>query len=152
MPTPLLSDKYRDQLDGVLNCYDRIILFGSLQPWCYAQGMTHYLYTHQIRICPVITKLNLSYHWSIFQAEYATDLVFKRHCNLQAFYPHLVETMIHSVKPDDIVTFLGHKLYGHYQGEMGTRFNVRWLAVCRRETQSLSSVVELTHAQRIQNS
>jgi hypothetical protein len=50
MPIPLLSDKYRDQLDGVLNCYDRIILFGSLQPWCYAEGMTHYLYEHAIRI------------------------------------------------------------------------------------------------------
>ena len=26
--------------------------------------------------CPVIKKLKLRYHWSIMQAEYATDIVF----------------------------------------------------------------------------
>ena len=303
MTTQLLSEKYRDQLDGVLNCYDRIVLTGSLHPFCYAQGMTHYLFEHQIRIfdyakfaeplteqirenaerlaqqhgleiefirkknfrkedriqailkirgtqpglvhifsalepcetykpwhdkathhtyvkrdtgkclhyyfyfidpdlglcfvrvatwcpfrlqfyfnghawlaaqlrqkgihfdvldnafahiadyavanqlveqfnptplhqsldvfaqqfCPVIQSLNLSYQWSIYQAEYATDLVFKRQSDLQAFYPHLVETLIHTVKPTDIATFLGQKLHGNYRGEMGNRFNVRWL-------------------------
>jgi hypothetical protein len=301
MATPLLSEKYHDQLDGVLHCYDRIVLTGSLHPLCYAQGMTHYLYEHQIRIfeyaqfaeplseqikqnaeqlaqahglkieflrkknfrkedrihailrtrgmqpglvhifsaletcdtykpwhdkpthqtyvrhdsgkclhyyfyfidanlglcsvrlptwcpfrlqfifnahawlaaqlqqkgivfelidnafchiadyavanqlveqfdvtpfhktldalaqqfCPVIQRLNLLYQWSIFQAEYATDLVFKRQSDLQAIYPHLVETLIHTVKPADIATFLGQKLNGNYRGEMGNRFNVR---------------------------
>ena len=303
MTTQLLSEKFHDQLDGVLNCYDRIVLTGSLHPFCYAQGMTSYLYKHQIRIfdyaqfaeslseqirenaerlaqqhglqieyirkknfrkedriqailktrgthpglvhifsalepcetykpwhdksthqtylrrdtgkclhyyfyfidpdlglcylrvatwcpfrlqfyfnghawlasqlrqkgiafeqldnafahiadyavanqlveqfapaqlhqsldayarqfCPVIQRLNLSYQWSIYQAEYATDLVFKRQSDLQAFYPHLVETLIHTVKPADIATFLGQKLHGNYRGEMGNRFNVRWL-------------------------
>jgi hypothetical protein len=50
MTTQLLSEKFHDQLDGVLNCYDRIVLTGSLHPFCYAQGMTSYLYKHQIRI------------------------------------------------------------------------------------------------------
>jgi hypothetical protein len=303
MTTQLLSEKFHDQLDGVLNCYDRIVLTGSLHPFCYAQGMTGYLYKHQIRIfdyaqfaeplseqirenaerlaqqhglqieyirkknfrkeeriqailktrgthpglvhifsalepcetykpwhdksthqtylrrdtgkclhyyfyfidpdlglcylrvatwcpfrlqfyfnghawlaaqlrqkgiafdlidnafvhiadytvanqlmehfdlvllpksldafaqrfCPVIHSLNLSYQWSIYQAEYATDWVFKRQSDLQAFYPHLVETLIHTVKPADIATFLGQKLHGNYRGEMGNRFNVRWL-------------------------
>lgn len=80
-----------------------------------------------LRFCPVIQSLNLSYSWSIYQAEYATDLVFKRQSDLQAFYSHLVETLIHTVKPEDIATFLGRKLTGNYQGEMGNRFNVRTL-------------------------
>ncbi len=67
------------------------------------------------------------YHWSIMQAEYATDLVFKNRDTLQAFYPHLLETLTHAVKPADIATFLGRKLNGNYQGEMGNRFNKRWL-------------------------
>jgi hypothetical protein len=79
------------------------------------------------QFCPVIQRLNLSYQWSIYQAEYATDLVFKRQSDLQAFYPHLVEILIHTVKPTDIATFLGQKLHGNYRGEMGNRFNVRWL-------------------------
>jgi len=77
--------------------------------------------------CPVVQTLNLAYHWSIMQAEYATDLVFKRQADLQAFYPHLLEALILAVKPADVATFLGRKLHGNYQGEMGNRFNVRLL-------------------------
>ncbi len=46
----LLSERYADQLDGMLSCYDRIVITGSLMPFCYAQGMTRYLYQHEIRI------------------------------------------------------------------------------------------------------
>jgi hypothetical protein len=77
--------------------------------------------------CPVLIPLGLIYSWSIMQAEYATDLVFKRQDTLQAFYPHLLETLIQAVKPADVATFLGRKLHGNYLGEMGNRFNVRWL-------------------------
>jgi hypothetical protein len=299
----LLSERYCDELDGVLSCFDRIVITGSLQPFCYAQGMTHYLYQQGIRVfdyprfaeplrerlrenaealaqanglkiefigkknfrkedrirkilkargerpglvhifgameacssyqpwhdktigktylrpasgkcmtyyfyfmdeqlglcyvrvptwcpfrlqfyfnghawlanqlqargivyelldnafvhiadyvaanqiankfkveilhqhldevaqqyCPVVTDLKLNYHWSIMQAEYATDLVFKNRNTLQAFYPHLLEILTHAVKPADIATFLGRKLHGNYQGELGNRFNKRWL-------------------------
>jgi hypothetical protein len=77
--------------------------------------------------CPVVKTLNLTYYWSFMQAEYATDLVFKSRETVQAFYPHLLETLTHAVKPADIATFLGRKLNGNYQGEMGNRFNKRWL-------------------------
>jgi hypothetical protein len=77
--------------------------------------------------CPIVTELHLDYYWSIMQTEYATDLVFKSRDTLQAFYPHLLETLTHAVKPADIATFLGRKLNGNYQGEMGNRFNKRWL-------------------------
>ncbi len=301
----LLSERYANELDGVLSCYDRIVITGSLQPFCYAQGMTRYLYQHGIRIfdyakfaeplreclranaealaeangvkieftrsgkkdfrkenrvqqilkkrgdqpglvhilgameacssyrpwhdkatgktylkpdsskcmtyyfyfmdrqlglcylrvptwcpfrlqfyfnghswlanqlkergiaytmvdnafvqiadyavanqlanefdmeilhlrldefaqqyCPVVTDLRLHYHWSILQTEYATDLVFKNRETLQTFYPPLLETLTHAVKPADIATFLGRKLSGNYQGEIGNRFNKRWL-------------------------
>jgi hypothetical protein len=305
MVTELLTEKYAAELHGVLNCYDRLILTGHVHPWCYAKGMTHYLYQHDIRIfdyaqqfaapmreriranaeaiarenaleiefirqsksfrkedriqevlrtrgnhpglvhifstmeacraykpwhdkqtghtylkvtsgkclhyyfyfmdadlglcylrvptwcpfrlqfygnghswlanqlkqegigfevqdnaflhiddfhcanqlageldlaklhakldevakryCPVVAGLGLHYHWSILQAEYATDLVFKRQSTLQACYPLLLEALIQAVKPVDVATFLGRKLHGNYQGEMGNRFNVRWL-------------------------
>jgi len=77
--------------------------------------------------CPVVTDLKLTYYWSIQQSEYATDLVFKNRDALQAFYPLLLETLTHAVKPADIATFLGRKLSGNYQGEMGNRFNQRWI-------------------------
>lgn len=46
----LLSEKYADQLYGVLGCYDRIVIAGHLQPLGYAKGMTKYLFDRQIRI------------------------------------------------------------------------------------------------------
>src|SRR5712691_3629831 len=41
---------YKDQIAGVLSCYDRIIVQGTVPGWCYAGGMTEYFYKHQIRI------------------------------------------------------------------------------------------------------
>lgn len=75
--------------------------------------------------CPVADQLNLDYHWTIWQAEYATDLIFKDHASLQAIYPHLLETLITTTKPSDIATFLGRKVHGNFQGEMGNRLNTR---------------------------
>jgi menaquinone-dependent protoporphyrinogen IX oxidase len=79
------------------------------------------------RYCPVINSLNGIYHWSTMQAEYATDVVFKQQKDLQVIYPHLLENLIHSVKPENIATFLGQKLHGNYKGEIGNRFDVRIL-------------------------
>lgn len=79
------------------------------------------------KYCPAAMLLGLAYRWSIMQAEYATDLAFKDQRTLQAFYPLLLEALIQAVKPADVATFLGRKLHGNYQGEMGNRFNVRWL-------------------------
>ena len=79
------------------------------------------------RYCLVTTILGLEYSWSIMQAEYATDLVFKDPDTLQAFYPHLLEALIRAVKPADVAIFLGRKLHGNYQGELDIRLNKRWL-------------------------
>jgi hypothetical protein len=75
--------------------------------------------------CPVIKKLKLRYHWSIMQAEYATDIVFNHQQDLQGIYGHLVRTAIHTVKPENIASFLGRKLHGNYQDQMGNNFNTR---------------------------
>ncbi len=75
--------------------------------------------------CPVMDAFEQQYHWSIMQAEYATDIVFKEQAVLKSIYDDLVATATHTVKPDNIATFLGRKLHGNYQQEMGNRYNVR---------------------------
>jgi hypothetical protein len=50
MGVELLTERYQDQIAGVLSCYDRIIIQGTVPGWCYASGMTDYFYNHQIRI------------------------------------------------------------------------------------------------------
>ncbi|MBT9149297.1 MAG: hypothetical protein AAGB97_00390 [Dehalococcoidia bacterium] len=46
----LITERYKDQIRGVLSCYDRVRLRGTLPGWHYAQGMTSFLYANQIRI------------------------------------------------------------------------------------------------------
>ena len=45
-----LTERYRERLAGVLSCYDRIIVTGTLPGACYAKGMTGFLAARQIRI------------------------------------------------------------------------------------------------------
>jgi hypothetical protein len=108
--------------------------FVNIDSFTAAQNLSHKLIVDTIhqrldifaeRYCPIIKRFNLYYHWSIMQAEYATDIVFKRQQDLQAIYEHLTRTAIHTVKPDNIATFLGRKLNGNYQDEMGNSFNTR---------------------------
>lgn len=77
------------------------------------------------QFCPVYKDFNLRYHWSVVQAEYATDIVFKEQDDLQQIYSELIATAIHTVKPENIATFLGQKLDNRYQGEVGNNYNVR---------------------------
>ncbi len=77
------------------------------------------------RCCPIYRDFATAYHWSVDPCEYATDIVFRQQADLQAIYENLARTAIHTVKPDNIATFLGRKLTTQYEGEMGNRFNIR---------------------------
>lgn len=77
------------------------------------------------RFCPIHRSFGASHHWSVDQCEYSTDLVFRKQAHLQPLYENLSRTAIHTVKPDNIATFLGRRLDARYEGEMGNRFNVR---------------------------
>jgi len=92
------------------------------------------------RYCPILKQIEESYHWSLDEAEYATDIVFRRQADLQAIYGHLIRTAIHAVKPDDIATFLGKKLNGNYQDEIGNRYNVRIEGTRVRHSMGMASI------------
>src|ERR1017187_9102857 len=50
MGLTLLTERYAPQIAGVLSCFDRLLMFGSLPKVCFADGMTAYLYQHKARI------------------------------------------------------------------------------------------------------
>lgn len=75
--------------------------------------------------CPVHITFKQQYHWSIMQCEYATDIVFKRQEDLKPLYEGLIAKAIHSVKPENIVTFFGKKMNSRYEGEIGNNYHVR---------------------------
>ena len=45
-----LLKRYAKQINGVYSCFDRVVINGTLPGFCYAEGMTSYLYTNKIRI------------------------------------------------------------------------------------------------------
>ena len=50
MGIELLTERHKEEIEGVLGCWDRILIFGTLPKICYAEGMTSYLYAKQVRI------------------------------------------------------------------------------------------------------
>ena len=77
------------------------------------------------RYCPFLTDLHWNYHWSVDQAEYATDMVFRSRRELAQIYEPLTRLAVHTVKAEHIATFLGKKLNTNFQGEAGNRYDVR---------------------------
>ena len=45
-----LMERYDDRIAGVLSCYDRVVITGTLPTVCYAEGMTRFLHASGIRI------------------------------------------------------------------------------------------------------
>jgi len=108
--------------------------FSHIADWQRAQRISNGWEAKRIHIrldqfargcCPIYRDFASGYHWSVDQCEYATDIVFRKQPDLQAIYEKLARTAIHTVKPDNIATFLGRKLSTQFEGEAGNRFNIR---------------------------
>lgn len=50
MALELLTDRYAKQIAGVLSCWDRVVIRGTLTTVCYPNGMGRYLSVRKIRI------------------------------------------------------------------------------------------------------
>jgi len=108
--------------------------FTQIADWHTAQELSDRLEVSRLhprldqlaaRYCPLIAQLGVSYHWSLMQVEYATDIVFKRQSDLADLYQELIRTAIHAVKPENVASFLGRSLHGNFEDELGNRFDTR---------------------------
>ena len=45
-----LVERYDERIAGVLSCYDRMVITGTLPGVCYAEGMTRFLHANGVRI------------------------------------------------------------------------------------------------------
>jgi hypothetical protein len=59
--------------------------------------------------CPVADVFGQSYHWSLMQVEYATDLVFRSTATLSPLYQHLVRQSALDVKADQVASSSAEK-------------------------------------------
>lgn len=46
----ILTSTHKKNILGVLSCFDRVILTGTLPQICHSSGMTAYLYSQGVRI------------------------------------------------------------------------------------------------------
>jgi hypothetical protein len=65
---------------------------------------------------------DLSYYWVVDQAEFATDIIFPDRAALAPLYEKLLRHATLCLSAEDILTFLGRKLHGAFQGEVLTDY------------------------------
>jgi hypothetical protein len=80
--------------------------------------------------CPVLDVFNQTYHWSLMQVEYSTDLVFRSEAVMKPLYETLSRQAILSVKAEQVATFLGKKITPQLAQELDSRFATRIEGSC----------------------
>jgi hypothetical protein len=73
----------------------------------------------------IFRQTPIQYYWSIYQSEWATDLMFKSSLSLAEIYPHLLLHGITHFSSGDVMRFLGRKVHGAYRGEIISDFKDR---------------------------
>ena len=80
------------------------------------------------------------YRWSLWQSEWATDVMFKSPKDLAAIYRPLVLHGITTFGSDDVMRFLGQKAHGLFQGEIVSDFRNRPEGICIHHRVGANSV------------
>jgi hypothetical protein len=80
--------------------------------------------------CPVLDTFGQTYHWSLMQVEYATDLVFRSATTLAPLYEQLTRESVLSVKAEQIAHFLGRQITPQLAQELGSQFSTRIEGTC----------------------
>jgi hypothetical protein len=93
--------------------------------------------------CPAAASFEADYHWSIMQAEYAHDIVFKTREDLAPLYESITRTAIHAVKVDQLATFLSRKITNNYQGEAGGSFHTRIEGTCIKHHMGRAAAIKM---------
>lgn len=73
----------------------------------------------------IFARLPMDYYWSVYQSEWATDVMFRNPKALATIYPTLVRHALCHFKSPDVMRFLGRKAHGNFTGELVTSFKDR---------------------------
>jgi hypothetical protein len=126
------------ELDGIaFTAVDNA--FVRIDDWERAQALAdalspnalHRLLDHYAALCcPVLDVFHQSYHWSLMQLEYATDIVFRSAATLTPLYEQLSRESVLSVKAEQIATFLGRHITPQLAQEIGNQLSTRIEGTC----------------------
>jgi len=74
----------------------------------------------------IFNKYKISYYWTIYQSEWATDVMFKSPEALASIYPQLVRGAMFTFSSPDVMRFLGGKIFhGNFKGEVISSYKKR---------------------------
>jgi hypothetical protein len=113
--------------------------FVRIDDWALAQELADSFAPDQLhraldryaaRCCPVSDAFGQSYHWSLMQVEYATDLAFRSTTTLSPLYEQLIRETVLSVKAEQVATFLGRQITPLLAQEIGSQFSTRIEGTC----------------------
>ncbi len=90
--------------------------------------------------CPVLDVFGQTYHWSLMQVEYSTDLVFRSPTTLGPLYEQLIRQSVLSVKAEQIATFLGRQITPQLAQELGSQFSTRIEGTCIKHRFGTASI------------
>jgi hypothetical protein len=82
------------------------------------------------RFCPVLDVFGQTYHWSLMQVEYSTDLIFRSEHTLKPLYETLSREAVLAVKAEQVANFLAKKITPQLAQELGSRFATRIEGTC----------------------
>jgi hypothetical protein len=80
----------------------------------------------------LLGRLPVDYYWSVYQSEWASDVVFRRRADVERLFPQWVRHAILSYQSADVMRFLGRavpmsgRVHQSFEGEVSSN-------VCRRE-------------------
>ncbi len=80
--------------------------------------------------CPALGVFGQTYHCSLMQMEYATDVVFRSAATFGPLYEQLIRQSVLSVKAEQIATFLGRQITPQLAQEVGSQFATRIEGTC----------------------
>jgi hypothetical protein len=120
------------------NCFTRINNVGKAQKLMNQQlesnwpklldGVAHRLNPDHVTI---FGDFRAPYYWSVFQSEWATDIMFKDKACLDALYPALIRHGMTTFASPDVMRFLGRKIAktgnvdGRFEGEVVSDMKIR---------------------------
>lgn len=91
-------------------------------------------------LCPVLEVFGQSYHWSIRQIEYSTDLMFKSAEILVPLYDCLSRQSVLAADAPRVASFLGKKITPVVAQEIGSRLSTRIEGRCIKHSMGAASV------------
>lgn len=96
------------------------------------------------RLNPLLSnkKLNLhgGYYWTIREAEYATDIMFRDQATLKSVYGSFVRHAVDNFSCQDVLRFMGRRVSSRFNGDVTSKIKTRQEGVCLKHRVEENSI------------